>query len=233
MKTAYLVVECSQPKKLFIVENQREVFSILGRSASYRISPIFSLVPAEAPLPPVDRDLRIAFYCYQRAFPRIGEILRGVQPEQQTHLWFGLGIASLIAFADEPEPLQQIKNDYTDGLRAYEQWKVSNGQIAVESIWLADPGPYNPNDFILSGLDDLDGDYQVVLWELQHSLNEAVSLCARFNPEQLPAYHRLASSIKEIVEEIQFLEVPSGQELPVKRVPDSVEQERCEGEPSA
>lgn len=167
------------------------------------MSPIFPVVPEGAPAQPTDNSRFVALLCPLNAFKFIGR-----QPQDmQRRLWFSLGIAAVVIFAQKPEDLDEFITKEKHDLSAYEIWTLDeNHSVSVYDSWIR-PISFTPPR--LTYPQDVPKDTLRLIDEIQGNLHEAARVAALFMPEQLPRLARVTDATNEIIAELDYLESPT------------------------
>lgn len=191
---------------LDVVQSLNE--SIVGkRQGSVRVSPIFRVIASPGNCH-VREGTYIGLLSPLSAFEFIGK-----QPKEvREHMWFSLGIASVLIFSDNKSVIEKLCDDYKDELAAWEIWHIGSERVLnVEKIHVSRKPMAEAG---LKSYQGLSPDSQRLLDEIRLHLHEALYTAATFMPEQVSKLQVIVKSVNEIADEIYYLEAPESREPP-------------------
>lgn len=167
-------------------------------SDSYRTSPIYAAAPKGAELPQLDGECRIAFITCDETATEISRLSNCLPSSIQRHLFFSLGIPSIVLFYS-PSEEDVVKSHLGTNHRAIEIWKIESGILDSTSPWVAPPVPTKRESFkIVDSVSERDFDATQVLLDIQHHVLEYVSQASRHCPSALAPFSGFVQHVNRI-----------------------------------
>lgn len=170
-----------------------------------RMSPIYPVFFNQARTLAKKKPYSVGLFCFDDVFSVIAELRAKLRPIDQSHLWFSLGLASLIAFDDTNSLFDNIRNLHSKYLRAFEEWKVTPTSLTMEPAWFAEPVKIQPPLDEFSDYSCLPIEILAILDEIVYSLNALTVRAAQFAPSQIEIFRRLTTTVNGIIAELIFL----------------------------
>lgn len=202
----FLFVQCAdEGPQLSCLTAEQLTPKIKSPGVRYRVSPIFPAIPSEGKVPGYTGNYLIGFFFFEDPFFVLGELLTKVPKSNQKGLWFSHGLASTIYFADDISEFEVIKATDTPRLCAYEIWRIEGTKIRVEKAEITGGKPIEKQKLVLETPVALDSETEIVIEELRHCLNTAVTRASQFLPSSLTTLTRLYPAVNDVISDLNKL----------------------------
>jgi hypothetical protein len=196
-------------KKIFIGD---DLEAPIGNDGSYRLSPIFPLVP-----PGVIPDLSkttIHFFSFKNAYRVLGRVERKGSKKLTSSIFFSVGLPSIILISSDKALLDEFNEIANANPEALEKWMLQNGVI-VEKAQKKLNGQTALTTQRLS-YKRLPVTDRALVDEFYIAINFILPKLTAHMPSETDKIERLVSDVNILVDELIYLNAPSDS------VPDSL-----------
>jgi hypothetical protein len=173
---------------------------------AHRSSPIHPLIETNSPPDLNTGTWFVNLIVPQDAFTLLGKIAARAYPGLEENTWFGIGLASVVIFSDDPDLPSALMDEVSQELVAHEQWRIENGRlIDIQLLRLPTPSkdmehlvfpklPANPS-----------ADLRGIVEEFTCCFRDLHRWATLYGPDETEALRVLLDEVNGLIKELVWL----------------------------
>lgn len=180
----------------------------ITKGGPFRTSPIFPL-GEEYVLPTTD-EFFVFFYTFDPAFKALANIKRVADAEVVRRCWISAGLASCILITEADAHAEALEEAADATPRGKERWQIRSGALSKLDFQLQEGRRFETDRIALPDYAGLSTPVRAALDEFSANLAIVLPKILVHAPSEADSFLQLADRIRTLVEELVYLQEPTG-----------------------